>query len=454
MNRDPTYPERFRRWWEREADSRRTWLVWQDGDPVGMVNVKVFDRAATTSGSAGRAGRAGQWVYVANLWVDPPHRGRGVGSKLAAARRRLGARRGHAAPRPQPEHRVATDVPGNGFRECGRPAAPGPGRRLLTEALSHSTAVHSGVASDAQRTHSGRWSGWKRTTAEGGARVNALTLYAADAVAIVVLVFGVYFPRHRRRDLVVAYLGVNVGVLAVSPRRSSPSRSASAWVSGCSACCRSSGCARPSSASPRSPTTSPRWRSACSAASSGDPIVVTVALMAADRGGRCSSATTRGCCPATAARSSCSTAPSPTRPRSSPTLERLLGARVHGVTCSASTSSTTRRRSRSATAVPPSGVFPSRARRRPALPRRRGLRRRCDEHDHARAPGLALCGPIGLDELNDLAALPTRVDRKYVLPVADAELAPACGPRRTRCSRSTGGAPSATRRRTSTRQAW
>ena len=41
-------------------------------------------------------------------------------------------------------------------------------------------------------------------------------LYVADIVAIAVLVFGVYFPRHRRRDLVVAYVGVNVGVLAVS----------------------------------------------------------------------------------------------------------------------------------------------------------------------------------------------------------------------------------------------
>lgn len=37
-----------------------------------------------------------------------------------------------------------------------------------------------------------------------------------DIVAIGVLVFGLYFPRHRRRDLVVAYLGVNVGVLAVA----------------------------------------------------------------------------------------------------------------------------------------------------------------------------------------------------------------------------------------------
>ncbi len=43
-----------------------------------------------------------------------------------------------------------------------------------------------------------------------------LTLLVADLVAITVLTFGVYLPRHRRRDLVVAYLGVNVGVLAVS----------------------------------------------------------------------------------------------------------------------------------------------------------------------------------------------------------------------------------------------
>jgi hypothetical protein len=41
-------------------------------------------------------------------------------------------------------------------------------------------------------------------------------LYAIDLVAVSVLVFGLYFPRHRRRDLVVAYLGVNVGVLAVA----------------------------------------------------------------------------------------------------------------------------------------------------------------------------------------------------------------------------------------------
>lgn len=41
-------------------------------------------------------------------------------------------------------------------------------------------------------------------------------LHAADLVAVLVLTFALYLPRHRRRDLAVAYLGVNVGVLAVA----------------------------------------------------------------------------------------------------------------------------------------------------------------------------------------------------------------------------------------------
>ncbi len=42
----------------------------------------------------------------------------------------------------------------------------------------------------------------------------AAALFALDIVAVTVLVFGLYFPRHRRREMVVAYLVVNVGVLA------------------------------------------------------------------------------------------------------------------------------------------------------------------------------------------------------------------------------------------------
>lgn len=46
--------------------------------------------------------------------------------------------------------------------------------------------------------------------------MNQFVLYAVDLVAVTILTFALYFPRHRRRDLVVAYLGVNVGVLAVA----------------------------------------------------------------------------------------------------------------------------------------------------------------------------------------------------------------------------------------------
>jgi len=44
----------------------------------------------------------------------------------------------------------------------------------------------------------------------------AYVLYLADLVAIVLLVFGLFLPRHRRPELVVAFLTTNVGVLAVS----------------------------------------------------------------------------------------------------------------------------------------------------------------------------------------------------------------------------------------------
>ena len=41
-------------------------------------------------------------------------------------------------------------------------------------------------------------------------------LYLANIVGILILTLGLYFPRHCRRDLVVAYLGVNLGIMAVS----------------------------------------------------------------------------------------------------------------------------------------------------------------------------------------------------------------------------------------------
>ncbi|MDJ0662917.1 MAG: DUF4956 domain-containing protein [Acidimicrobiia bacterium] len=41
-------------------------------------------------------------------------------------------------------------------------------------------------------------------------------LILIDVVAILVLTFGIYWPRHRRKDMVVAYLTANIGVAAVA----------------------------------------------------------------------------------------------------------------------------------------------------------------------------------------------------------------------------------------------
>lgn len=46
--------------------------------------------------------------------------------------------------------------------------------------------------------------------------MNSLIMIGIDLIAIAILTFAVYFPRHHRKDLVAAFLGVNVGVLAVS----------------------------------------------------------------------------------------------------------------------------------------------------------------------------------------------------------------------------------------------
>lgn len=53
--------------------------------------------------------------------------------------------------------------------------------------------------------------------------MTSLLPYALDLAAVAVLTFALYLPRHRRRELVVAYLGVNVGVLAVSSTLASTS---------------------------------------------------------------------------------------------------------------------------------------------------------------------------------------------------------------------------------------
>jgi hypothetical protein len=51
-------------------------------------------------------------------------------------------------------------------------------------------------------------------------------LFLLDLAAITVLVFAIYFPRHRRRDMIVALLGINIGVLGVTQGLSSAGVSA------------------------------------------------------------------------------------------------------------------------------------------------------------------------------------------------------------------------------------
>src|SRR5699024_2070109 len=57
-----------------------------------------------------------------------------------------------------------------------------------------------------------------RPNAVRSASVSAevLILIVADLVASIILTFGLYWRRHYRRDLVVAFFGINVGGLAVS----------------------------------------------------------------------------------------------------------------------------------------------------------------------------------------------------------------------------------------------
>ena len=56
--------------------------------------------------------------------------------------------------------------------------------------------------------------------------MNILTMAAADLVAIFLLTFGLYLRRHRRRDLAVSYLGINIGVFAVAASLSGSTASA------------------------------------------------------------------------------------------------------------------------------------------------------------------------------------------------------------------------------------
>ena len=66
----------FTQWFRREGSSRWWWIAEVAGEPVGMVNLKVFDRMPSPAEPRSR------WGYLGNLFVTPVYRGGGIGGQL------------------------------------------------------------------------------------------------------------------------------------------------------------------------------------------------------------------------------------------------------------------------------------------------------------------------------------------------------------------------------------
>ncbi len=76
---DEEFESAFDLWWSREHDRRLTWLALRDEQPVGMLNMLVFERMPMPGRLSSR------WGYVANVFTLPAERDRGIGTQLLAA---------------------------------------------------------------------------------------------------------------------------------------------------------------------------------------------------------------------------------------------------------------------------------------------------------------------------------------------------------------------------------
>ena len=74
---DDGFETAFAQWCERERATRTFFLVELDGRPVGMANVKRYERMPVTGRPSG-----GWWGYVGNVFVLEEHRNDGVGQVL------------------------------------------------------------------------------------------------------------------------------------------------------------------------------------------------------------------------------------------------------------------------------------------------------------------------------------------------------------------------------------
>ena len=77
---DDGFEASFAQWHAAESPTRTFFLVEVAGVPVGMANVKRYDRMPV----AGRAA-AGWWGYVGNVFVLPEFRNSGTGTALMQA---------------------------------------------------------------------------------------------------------------------------------------------------------------------------------------------------------------------------------------------------------------------------------------------------------------------------------------------------------------------------------
>ena len=76
---DPDFEAGFAAWWARESTRRIIWVAEVEHDPVGTVNLAVFERMP-------RPGRVpSRWGYLGNAFVLAPYRNQGIGGQLLAA---------------------------------------------------------------------------------------------------------------------------------------------------------------------------------------------------------------------------------------------------------------------------------------------------------------------------------------------------------------------------------
>ncbi len=91
---DPGFAADFAAWFDAEADQRVTWLARVGGCDVGMLNMLIFTRMPRPR--RGADDRPTEWGYVANVYVEPPHRDAGTGRRLLDAATQYAEQHGFA----------------------------------------------------------------------------------------------------------------------------------------------------------------------------------------------------------------------------------------------------------------------------------------------------------------------------------------------------------------------